>query len=76
MAQNFANNLIKLTDLPSPIGRILLCVMVLEKVPEWFSLTCIKHFFFLLEQNTRSAISLFCKKIATGAYSAISADNL
>ena len=42
---NFANNLKKLTGPLSPIWRTLLYVMVLKKVPEWFSLACIKDFF-------------------------------
>lgn len=59
---DIANNL-KFLAGPPPLHGELCCVIVLEKVTEWFSLACVQDFFFpFLEQNTNSAITLFCKK--------------
>ena len=44
---DIANNL-KFLAGPPPLHGELCCVIVLEKVTEWFSLACVQDFFFPL----------------------------
>lgn len=60
------------SQVPSPPYEELcsMWLMVLEKVPEWFSLACIKDFFSFWGRIQALLLPCSARKIATRAYSA------